>query len=270
MNKIILAKNRKVEFPKRIKLTEPDTLENYIYDLEFDPGLVTEPGTNIDANLVNLLQKNSFIDVKCNNIFETEINSNLEYELEGITEFTIFQGMKIILVLETASSFNKPIQLKFKDTEDETSEIPVKIYNNGALENINNLPVGIYQMIYVNGSFILISDTSSGGGSSSDVLFDQEITLFGPDEDISSEVETNIYIPDKYKFVSIIIQQAQSKLGNIYARELLEAGGYNFFNLLPTNYGDNDVSVNIRNHHLVLHSYYGLRSITHLKIEGIK
>ena len=57
MNKLILAKNRKVEFPKRIKLTEPDTLNNYTYDLEFDPGLITEPGTNIDANLINLLQK---------------------------------------------------------------------------------------------------------------------------------------------------------------------------------------------------------------------
>mgnify|MGYP003564525241 FL=1 len=60
MNKIILAKNRKVEFPKRIKLVEPDTLNNYIYDLEFEPGLITESGTNIDADLVNLLQKNSY------------------------------------------------------------------------------------------------------------------------------------------------------------------------------------------------------------------
>ena len=90
MNKIILAKNRKVEFPRRIKLTEPDTLNNYTYDLEFDPGLVTEAGTNLDANLVNLLQKNSLIDLKCNVVAETAVNSNLEIEIEGINEFVIF------------------------------------------------------------------------------------------------------------------------------------------------------------------------------------
>ncbi|MCP1225218.1 hypothetical protein [Sebaldella sp. S0638] len=268
MNKIILAKNRKVEFPKRIKLTEPDTLENYIYDLEFDPGLVTEPGTNIDANLVNLLQKNSFIDVKCNTISETEINSNLESELEGITEFTIFQGMKIILVLETASSFNKPIQLKFKDTEDETSEIPVKIYNNGALENVNNLPVGIYQMIYINGAFILISDTSSGGGSSSDLLYDEDVTFESQNQ--MGTVETEIYIPNKYTFINIIVHQFNGKRGNIFSRELLESQDGQFFNLLPFGYDDFTVSVNTKNNYLVLQSYYALSTITHLKIEGIK
>ena len=267
MNKIILAKNRKVEFPKRIKLTEPDTLENYIYDLEFDPGLVTEPGTNIDANLINLLQKNSFIDVKCESVTETEINSNLESELEGLYEFTIFQGMKIILVLETPSNFNKPVQIKFSDSENEIAEIPVKIYNNGLLENINNLPVGIYQMIYINGSFILISDTSSGGGSSSDILYDQDITLEIPDQ--SYKYNTGINIPDKYKFINIIIQQNSTKLGNFYSRELLESNEYNFFHLSPRDGGDNEVSVNIQNHCLVLQSYYGIRAITHIKIEGI-
>ena len=54
MNRLILAKNRKIEFPKSIKLTEQDTLNNYTYDLEFDPGLITELVTNIDADLVNL------------------------------------------------------------------------------------------------------------------------------------------------------------------------------------------------------------------------
>ena len=268
MNKIILAKNRKVEFPKRIKLTEPDTLNNYIYDLEFEPGLVTEPGTNIDAALVNLLQKNTFIDVKCNVISETEINSNLESELEGITEFTIFQGMKIILVLETASSFNKPMQLKFKDLEDETNEIPVKIYNNGLLESVNNLPVGIYQMIYINGSFILISDTSSGGGSSSDILFDQDVT-FQPQNQMGT-AETEVYISDKYNFVNIIVHQGNSKRGNMFSRELLENKEENFFNLLPFGYDDFMVSVNTKNGYLVLQSQYALTSITHLKVEGLK
>ena len=268
MNKIILAKNRKVEFPKRIKLIEPDTLNNYIYDLEFEPGLITEPGTNIDADLVNLLQKNSFIDVKCNTVSETEINSNLESELDGITEFKVFQGMKIILVLETASSFNKPIQLKFKDVEDETTEIPLKIYNNGSLENVSNLPVGIYQMIYINGSFILISDTSSGDGSISEILYDQDVA-FQPQDQMGT-AETGIYIPDKYNFVNIVLYQGTNKRGNIFSRELLENNEQRFFNLLPFEYDDFTVSVNTKNNYLVLQSYYGLTAITHLKVEGIK
>ena len=267
MNKIILAKNRKVEFPKRVKLTEPDTLNNYTYDLEFDPGLITEPGTNIDADLVNLLQKNSFIDVKCNTVSETEINSNLEAELEGITEFTVFQGMKIILVLETASSFNKPIQLKFKDAEDETTEISVKIYNNESLENISNLPVGIYQMIYINSSFILISDTSSGG-SSSDILYDQDVTF--QQQNQMGTAETGIYIPDKYNFVNVIIYQGNNKRGNMFSRELLENNVQKFYNLLPFDYDDFAVSVNTNNGYLMLQSSYGLTAITHLKVEGIK
>ncbi|MDR2879780.1 MAG: hypothetical protein LBV03_07700 [Fusobacteriales bacterium] len=267
MNRIILAKNRKVEFPKRIKLTEPDTLNNYIYNLEFEPGLITEPGTNIDADLVNLLQKNSFIDVKCNIVSETEINSNLESELDGIAEFTIFQGMKIILVLETASSFNKPIQLKFKDAEDETNEIPVKNYNNGSLENVSNLPVGIYQMIYINDSFILISDTSSGG-SISEILYDQDVT-FQPQNQMGT-AETGIYIPDKYNFVNIIIYQGTNKRGNMFSRELLENNEQRFFNLLPFDYDDFTVSVNTKDNYLVLQSHYGLTAITHLKVEGIK
>ena len=268
MNKIILAKNRKVEFPKRIKLTEPDTLNNYTYDLEFDPGLITEPGTNIDADLVNLLQKNSFIDVKCSAVSETEINSNLESELEGITEFTVFQGMKIILVLETASSFNKPLQLKFTDIEDETTEIPVKIYNNGTLENVNNLPVGIYQMIYINSSFILISDTSSGGGSSSDILYDQDVTFQPQGQD--GTAETGIYIPDKYSFVNVIVYQGNTKRGNMFSRELLENNEQRFYNLLPFDYDDSAVSVNTKVGYLILRSYYGLTAITRLKVEGIK
>ena len=113
MNKLILAKNRKVEFPRRIKLTEPDTLNNYTYDLEFDPGLITEPGTNIDADLINLLQKNTILDLKCEKAETTEVNSNLEIEIEGINEFSVFQGMKIILLMKTDSSFEKPLQLKF-------------------------------------------------------------------------------------------------------------------------------------------------------------
>ena len=161
MNKLILAKNRKVEFPKRIKLTEPDTLNNYTYDLEFDPGLITEPGTNIDANLINLLQKNTILDLKCDKAETTEVNSNLEIELEGINEFSVFQGMKIILIMKTDSSFEKPLQLKFTDNTEENGFYPVKIYNNGVLETLNNMPQGIYQFIFIDSSFILISSGSA-------------------------------------------------------------------------------------------------------------
>ncbi len=161
MNKLILAKNRKVEFPKRIKLTEPDTLNNYTYDLEFDPGLITEPGTNIDADLINLLQKNTILDLKCEKAETTEVNSNLEIEIEGINEFSIFQGMKIILLMKTGSSFEKPLQLKFIDSGEENGIYPVKVYNNGILETLNNMPKGIYQFIFIDNSFILISTGSA-------------------------------------------------------------------------------------------------------------
>ena len=160
MNKIILAKNRKVEFPRRIKLTEPDTLNNYTYDLEFDPGLITEPGTNIDADLINLLQKNTILDLKCEKAETTEVNSNLEIELEGINEFSVFQGMKIILLMKTDSSFEKPLQLKFMDNGEENGIYPAKIYNNGTLETLNNMPKGIYQFIFIDDSFIVISSGS--------------------------------------------------------------------------------------------------------------
>ena len=161
MNKLILAKNRKVEFPKRIKLTEPDTLNNYTYDLEFDPGLITEPGTNIDANLINLLQKNTIFDLKCEKAETTEVNSNLEIELEGINEFSVFQGMKIILLMKTDATFEKPLQLKFTDNGMENGVYPVKVYNNGILETLNNMPKGIYQFIFIDYSFILISSGSA-------------------------------------------------------------------------------------------------------------
>ena len=161
MNKLILAKNRKVEFPRRIKLTEPDTLNNYTYDLEFDPGVITEPGTNIDADLINLLQKNTILDLKCETVETTEVNSNLEIEIEGINEFSVFQGMKIILLMNTDSSSGKPLQLKFTDNNEENGIYPVKIYNNGTLETLNNMPMGIYQFIFIDDSFILIS---SGAG----------------------------------------------------------------------------------------------------------
>ena len=160
MNKLILAKNRKVEFPRRIKLTEPDTLNNYTYDLEFDPGLITEPGTNIDADLINLLQKNTILDLKCEAVETTEVNSNLEIEIEGINEFSVFQGMKIILLMNTDSSSGKPLQLKFTDNNEENGIYPVKIYNNGTLETLNNMPKGIYQFIFIDDSFILISSGS--------------------------------------------------------------------------------------------------------------
>ena len=160
MNKLILAKNRKVEFPRRIKLTEPDTLNNYTYDLEFDPGLITEPGTNIDADLINLLQKNTILDLKCEAAETTEVNSNLEIEIEGINEFSVFQGMKIILLMNTDSSSGKPLQLKFTDNNVENGIYPVKIYNNGTLETLNNMPKGIYQFIFIDDSFILISSGS--------------------------------------------------------------------------------------------------------------
>ena len=160
MNKLILAKNRKVEFPKRIKLTEPDTLNNYTYDLEFDPGLITEPGTNIDADLINLLQKNTILDLKCETVETTEVNSNLEIEIEGINEFSVFQGMKIILLMNTNSSSGKPVQLKFTDNNEENGIYPIKIYNNGVLETLNNMPKGIYQFIFIDDSFILISSGS--------------------------------------------------------------------------------------------------------------
>jgi hypothetical protein len=157
MNKLILAKNRKVEFPKRIKLTEPNTLDNCIYDLEFDPGLITEPGTNIDADLINLLQKNTVFDLMCEYVENTEVNSNLKIEIEGINEFSVFQGMKIILLMKTDSSFEKPLQLMFIDGDVENGKYPLKIYNNGVLETINNMPVGIYQLIFIDDSFIVIS-----------------------------------------------------------------------------------------------------------------
>ena len=160
MNKLILAKNRKVEFPRRIKLTEPDTLNNYTYDFEFDPGLITEPGTNIDADLINLLQKNTILDLKCEAAETTEVNSNLEIEIEGINEFSVFQGMKIILLMNTDSSSGKPLQLKFTDNNEENGIYPVKIYNNGTLETLNNMPKGIYQFIFIDDSFILISSGS--------------------------------------------------------------------------------------------------------------
>ena len=160
MNKLILAKNRKVEFPRRIKLTEPDTLNNYTYDFEFDPGLITEPGTNIDADLINLLQKNTILDLKCEAVETTEVNSNLEIEIEGINEFSVFQGMKIILLMNTDSSSGKPLQLKFTDNNVENGIYPVKIYNNGTLETLNNMPKGIYQFIFIDDSFILISSGS--------------------------------------------------------------------------------------------------------------
>ncbi len=160
MNKLILAKNRKVEFPRRIKLTEPDTLNNYTYDFEFDPGLITEPGTNIDADLINLLQKNTILDLKCKVVETTEVNSNLEIEIEGINEFSVFQGMKIILLMNTDSSSGKPLQLKFTDNNEENGIYPVKIYNNGTLETLNNMPKGIYQFIFIDDSFILISSGS--------------------------------------------------------------------------------------------------------------
>ncbi len=165
MNKIILAKNRKVEFPRRVKLTEPDTLNNYTYDLEFDPGLVTEAGTNLDANLVNLLQKNTFIDLKCNHITPISINTNLEVEIDGLNEFTVFQGLKLILVLEETSNFNLPIQLKILDNSEEVGIYPVKIYNEGTLKTVDNLAKGVYQLIYINDSFILISAGSSAGSA---------------------------------------------------------------------------------------------------------
>lgn len=160
MNKLILAKNRKVEFPRRIKLIEPDTLNNYTYDLEFDPGLITEPGTNIDADLINLLQKNTILDLKCETVETTEVNSNLEIEIEGINEFSVFQGMKIILLMNTNSSSGKPVQLKFTDNNEENGIYPIKIYNNGVLETLNNMPKGIYQFIFIDDSFILISSGS--------------------------------------------------------------------------------------------------------------
>ena len=160
MNKIILAKNRKVEFPKRIKLIEPDNLNTSIYDLEFEPGLITESGTNIDADLINLIQKNTFIDLKCEKLENTEVNSNLQVELEGINTFSVFQGMKIILLMNLDSVFDKPLQISFIDNNEESNKYPIKLYNNGHLETLNNMPKGIYQLIYIDNSFIVISSGS--------------------------------------------------------------------------------------------------------------
>ena len=268
MNKIILAKNRKVEFPRRIKLTEPDTLNNYTYDLEFDPGLVTEAGTNLDANLVNLLQKNSLIDLKCNVVAETAVNSNLEIEIEGINEFVIFQGLKLILLLERNCEFNKPVQLKLTDHEDLVGEYAVKSYNNGTLEAVNSLKAGIYQLIYVNNNFILLSGNSSSNNSSSEIIFDEDISISYVDR--KYVYETNINIPEKYKYINIIISQGTFKMGGYFSRELIENTSDQFYNLLPNNYDDNAVQINIKNGFLNLLSYYGINLITHIKLEGIK
>ena len=193
MNKIILAKNRKVEFPRRVKLTEPDTLNNYTYDLEFDPGLVTEAGTNLDANLVNLLKKNTFIDLKCNHITPTSVNTNLEVEIEGLNEFAVFQGLKLILVLEEASNFNLPLQLKLLDADDEVGIHPVKVYNEGTLKTVDNLAKGVYQLMYINDSFILISTGSSGSAKALTTknslysgIFNFDATRPGPIYDLGS------------------------------------------------------------------------------------
>ena len=122
-------------------------------------------------------------------------------------------------------------------------------------------------MIYINSSFILISDTSSGG-SSSDILYDQDVTFQSQNQ--MGTAETGIYIPDKYNFVNVIIYQGNNKRGNMFSRELLENSEQNFFNLLPYNYSDLAVNVQTKDGYLILQSSYGLSAITHLKVEGIK
>lgn len=205
MNRLILAKNRKVEFPKRIKLTEPDTLNNYIYDLEFDPGLITESGTNINADLINLLQKNTLLDLKCEVVINTDVNLNLEVEIEGINEFSVFQGMKIILIMKTDSSFEKPLQLKFMDNGEENGIYPVKIYNKGILETLDKMPQGIYQLIFIDDSFIVIS---SGSGqqaeeSTRDILW-QGKKLIANGDFINCTLD-NILPPVNSKAYTLII-----------------------------------------------------------------
>lgn len=229
MNRLILAKNRRVEFPRRIKLTDPDTLNNSTYDLEFDPGLITEPGTNIDADLINLLQKNTVIDVKCETITSTEVNSNLLIELDGINEFSIFQGMKIILLLKENSDYNKPIQLNFTDNDEENGKYPVKVYSSGELTSLNNLPKGIYHMIFIDDTFIVTS--SHGGdssGSSKTVLWEGRqpladgdfvncrlSSIFSQNDPKSSNLIINITTPSNFS-VDILIPVS-----------MLESSGFN-------------------------------------------
>ncbi|MDR2879781.1 MAG: hypothetical protein LBV03_07705 [Fusobacteriales bacterium] len=122
MNKLISAKNRKVEFPKRIKLTEPDTLNNYIYDLEFDSGLITEPGTNIDVVLINLLQKNTISDLKCEKAEATEVNSNLKIEIYGLNADIMVSSTRLLF-----TGFNIAIP---NILQDQTAFIPAVVKRN--------------------------------------------------------------------------------------------------------------------------------------------
>lgn len=254
MNKLILAKNRKVEFPKRIKLTEPDTLDNYIYNLDFEPGLITESGTNIDANLINLLQKNSVIDLKCDKVENTNISSNLEIEIDGLNEFSIFQGMKIILVMNKESLFSTPIHLSFIDNETEAGKYPVKFYNNGNLETLNNMPKGVYQLIFINDYFIVIS---SGGSNSSTSLSEKKVLLkdlfpFDPSFSNRSFNLSNISF-EKSGIVSIDIidyssNRDQGIIKNICIPILLLENGYQTNLKIPNNnYGTCNLKLTLEN-----------------------
>lgn len=251
MNKLILAKNRKVEFPKRIKLTEPDTLDNYIYNLDFEPGLITEPGTNIDANLINLLQKNSVIDIKCDKVENTNISSNLEIKIEGLKEFSIFQGMKIILVMNKEALFSTPVYLSFMDNEEEAGKYPVKFYNNGNLEILNNIPKGIYQLIFINDSFIVIS---SGSNSSASLSEKKEVFKglfpFDPSNSNSSFNLSDVSF-EKSGIVSIDIidysfNKEQGIIKNICVPVLLLETGYETILKIPNNsYGSCNLKLTI-------------------------
>ena len=161
-------------------------------------------------------KKNAILDLKCEKAEITEVNSNLEIELEEINEFSIFQRMKIILLMKTDASFEKPMQLKFTDNNELNG-----VYNNRILETLNNMSKGIYQFIFIDNLFILISPGSAQQEEKNTRKFLWQSKQAITNGDFINYILKNILPPENSKSYTLIINFTHANELNVDITQII-------------------------------------------------
>ena len=164
MSEIIKFENEKVQKPKQYKITDLDTNETKIVELEADPGTVLTEGTPLSEQYLNNLALNNVYIVDTNK--ETGLNKDIYIvNLEGIDKFGVVKDLKLKVKIAEDSTQENTV-LKINDIEYpviKNSENGLVTIRSGDLtaDNVYNMFFNGSQFIIENGS---LPATPDGAG----------------------------------------------------------------------------------------------------------
>lgn len=153
--------NRSVQYANKFLFTKDDA-STFTATIEAQPGTISETGTPLSADNFNEVQKNCVFSLVATHRIESE-NSIYTVDLSGITEFGVFEGLKLLVYMPTSNTGLSKIELKDDSTLVSTVEIKKKNSDglNVSLDSLDILKGAYVTLKYESGLWVLTNQANA-------------------------------------------------------------------------------------------------------------